>query len=211
MNCQARVLDVVHTIPNTKLVYHTTTECGEEISKKLSVDSGEAYMGICGRCFRRYTAKDTWYGWFDGSYPPQAKVRGSKWYYEQLSVKTENALIEPEDIIQGMAEMSLEEAEVEEEEAEEAEVEEVEEKAEVEEVEEAEEEKAEAEAEVEEKAEAEVEEKAEEKVKKEDKKLALRARIKEIQANAKPGKMSLKDIQAAFKEITDLKTQIHML
>ena len=189
MNCQARVLDVVHTIPNTKLVYHTTTECGEEISKKLSVDSGEAYMGICGRCFRRYTAKDTWYGWFDGSYPPQAKVRGSKWYYEQLSVKTENALIEPEDIIQGMAEMSLEEVEEEEAEAEE-------------------EEKAEEAEEEEEK----VEEKEEkEEVNKEDKKLALRARIKEIQANAKPGKMSLKDIQAAFKEITDLKTQIHML
>jgi hypothetical protein len=28
---------------------------------------------------------------------------------------------------------------------------------------------------------------------------------------AKPGKMSLKEIQAAFKEITELRAQIHML
>ena len=46
---------------------------------------------------------------------------------------------------------------------------------------------------------------------KEEKKAALKARIKEIQAVARPDKMTLKEIQAAFKEITDLKTQIHML
>ena len=81
MNCQARVLDVAHTIPNTKLIYHTTTECGGEISKKLSIDSGDAYMNICSCCFRRYNAKGKpeWYGWFDGSYPPEAKVVGSRW------------------------------------------------------------------------------------------------------------------------------------
>jgi len=44
-----------------------------------------------------------------------------------------------------------------------------------------------------------------------DKKNELRQRIKEIQKVAKPGKMTLKEIQAAFKQITDLKTQIHML
>ena len=237
MNCQARVLDVVHTIPNTKVVYHTTTECGEEISKKLSVDAGEAYMSICGRCFRRYTGKETWYGWFDGSYPPQAKVRGSKWYYEQLSANS-LASVDPEediDLLQGMAEMSLQEEAEDEADAEEVEAEkevekeekEVEKEEEVEgedekvEVQKKEIEKKEVEVEDEkEKEEKEKEEKKEEKKeeekkeeekKKEDKKLALRARIKEIQANAKPGKMSLKDIQAAFKEITNLKTQIHML
>ena len=181
MNCQARVLDVAHTIPNTKLIYHTTTECGGEISKKLSIDSGDAYMNICSCCFRRYNTKGKpqWYGWFDGSYPPEAKVLGSKWYHEQIAA----SLIEPEDedigeLEQGMEDLSLQADAVE----------------------------AEAEAE-----EAEEEEAAPQIETKEEKKEALKARIKELQVAAKPGKMSLKDIQAAFKEITNLKAQIHML
>ena len=181
MNCQARVLDTVNTIPNTKLIYHTTSECGGEISKKLSVDSGDAYMNICSCCFRRYNTKGKaeWYGWFDGSYPPEAKVRGSKWYHEQIAA----SLREPEEddiggLEQGIEDMSLAQA-VEEAVAEVTEVEAV--------------------------AEVEVQES------KEEKKAALKARIKELQAAAKPGKMSLKDIQATFKEITNLKTQIHML
>ena len=197
MNCQARILAVAHTIPNTKLIYHTTTECGGEISKKLSIDSGDAHMNICSCCFRRYNTKgkadSTWYGWFDGSYPPEAKVRGSKWYNEAVAA----SLVEPEDIeelTQGMEDMSLqeqsqpEEYEAEVEEAE-AEVEEAEPEVQVQEVQ------------------------AEEAhiISKEEKKAVLKARIKDIQASAKPGKMSLKDIQAAFKEITNLKTQIHML
>jgi hypothetical protein len=172
MNCQARVLDVAHTIPNTKLIYHTTTECGGEISKKLSIDSGDAYMNICSCCFRRYTekGKPQWYGWFDGSYPPEAKVLGSKWYHEQIAT----SLIEPdervEELEQQMEDLSLQADAVE----------------------------------AEEEAQAHIETK-------EEKKEALKARIKELQVAAKPGKMSLKDIQAAFKEITNLKTQIHML
>jgi hypothetical protein len=190
MNCQARVLDVAHTIPNTKLIYHTTTECGGEISKKLSVDSGDAYMNICSCCFRRYNTngKADWYGWFDGSYPSEAKVVGSKWYREQIAA----SLREPEeeeidDLQHGMEHMTLE-----------AQVEEAVDLTEelVEEV-------------VEEVV-------AEEAVAphvetKEEKKAALKARIKHLQVAAKPGKMSLKEIQAAFKEITNLKTQIHML
>ena len=195
MNCQARVLDVAHTIPNTKLIYHTTTECGGEISKKLSIDSGDAYMNICSCCFRRYNTKGKpqWYGWFDGSYPPEAKVLGSKWYNEQIAA----SLIEPdeevEELEQAMEDLSLQAGAVEEEAEEEEE--------EAEEAEEAEEEEEEAE-EAEEAPHIET---------KEEKKEALKARIKELQVAAKPGKMSLKDIQAAFKEITNLKAQIHML
>lgn len=181
MNCQARILDVAHTIPNTKLIYHTTTECGGEISKKLSVDSGDAYMNICSCCFRRYNTKGKpeWYGWFDGSYPPDAKVRGSKWYHEQIASVPEPQESEEEidDLQHGMEDMTLEAEEVVVQES----VEEVQEV--VEEVQES----------------------------KEEKKAALKARIKQLQVAAKPGKMSLKEIQAAFKEITNLKTQIHML
>jgi hypothetical protein len=180
MNCQARILDVVKTIPNTKLVYHTTTECGGEISKKLSIDSGDAHMNICSCCFRRYTekGKPQWYGWFDGSYPPEAKVLGSKWYHEQIAT----SLVEPDESIeeleQQMEDMSLQA-------------------------------QPELEAEPKEEVEAKVEAKAQ--IETKDIKASLKARIKELQLSAKPGKMSLKDIQAAFKEITNLKTQIHML
>ena len=188
MNCQARVLDVVHTIPNTKLIYHTTTECGGEISKKLSIDSGDAHMNICSCCFRRYTekGKPQWYGWFDGSYPPEAKVLGSKWYNEAVAA----SLVEPDESIeeleQQMEDMSLQ---------------------------------AQPEAEPKEEVEPEPEPEPKEEVEPEPKveeahivtKASLKARIKELQLSAKPGKMSLKDIQAAFKEITNLKTQIHML
>ena len=175
MNCQARVLNTAYTIPNTKLIYHTTAECGGEISKKLSIDSGDAYMNICSCCFRRYNAKGKpdWYGWFDGSYPPEAKVVGSKWYHEAIAA-ARSLPVEPEDI-----DLPIQNLRISEESAEPIEAEEAEEEPHVE--------------------------------TKEEKKEALKARIKEIQRTAKPGKMSLKEIQAAFKEITNLKTQIHML
>jgi polyribonucleotide nucleotidyltransferase len=148
-------------------------------------------MNICSCCFRRYTekGKPQWYGWFDGSYPPEAKVRGSKWYNEAVAA----SLVEPDESIeeleQQMEDMSLQADAVE----------------------------AEVEPEVQSQVQAEVEPEVQAQVKAEayietkDIKASLKARIKEIQASAKPGKMSLKDIQAAFKEITNLKTQIHML
>jgi len=199
MNCQARILAVVHTIPNTKLIYHTTTECGGEISKKLSIDSGDAHMNICSCCFRRYNTKGKaeWYGWFDGSYPPEAKVRGSKWYNEAVAA----SLVEPEDIEeleQGMEDMSLQE----------------EEEAQPEEEAEPQEEVQDVQVQVQEaqvQVQAQVQAQEAHIISKEDIKASLKARIKELQVAAKPGKMSLKEIQAAFKEITNLKTQIHML
>ena len=182
MNCQARVLNTAYTIPNTKLIYHTTAECGGEISKKLSIDSGDAYMNICSCCFRRYNAKGKpeWYGWFDGSYPPEAKVVGSKWYHEAMASARSLPELEEPDIDLPIQNLRISEAA-------EPEAEPVEDEAEAEEAEEVHVET------------------------KEEKKEALKAKIKELQRTAKPGKMSLKEIQAAFKEITNLKTQIHML
>ena len=44
-----------------------------------------------------------------------------------------------------------------------------------------------------------------------DKKEDLKKQIKAIQARAKPSIMTMKELHAAFKQITDLKAQIHML
>ena len=50
-------------------------------------------MGLCGDCLRRCltkkSANSTWYGFFDCAYPEQAKVRGSPWYFWQLSLAQE--------------------------------------------------------------------------------------------------------------------------
>ena len=93
MTCQARVLDKEMKFPGTDITYHTTKECGEIARHKHSVDDGEAFMGLCGDCLRRcLTKKGTnsrWYGFFDCEYPEQAKVRGSPWYFWQLSLAQE--------------------------------------------------------------------------------------------------------------------------
>lgn len=79
--------------PGTDITYHTTTECGEIARHKHSVDGGEAFMGLCGNCLRRCltkkSANSSWYGFFDCAYPEQAKVRGSPWYFWQLSLAQE--------------------------------------------------------------------------------------------------------------------------
>ena len=45
-------------------------------------------MSICGDCLRRCLTKkspgSTWCGFFDCDYPPDAKVKGSRWYFWQL-------------------------------------------------------------------------------------------------------------------------------
>jgi len=95
MTCQARVLDKEMKFPDTDVTYHTTTECGEVAQHKYSVDGGDAFMGLCGDCLRRCltkkSANSTWYGFFDCAYPEQAKVRGSPWYFWQLSLAQEQA------------------------------------------------------------------------------------------------------------------------
>jgi hypothetical protein len=161
--CEARILDQLRSAP---VPHSTTKSCGAETSKRISVDSGDAYMSICSCCFKRFIRRSvdkSWFGWFDCDYPPEAQVVGSKWYYENVATQKVKASPTPQaepapvvaeevELCQAFAGLSIEE-----------------------------------------------------------KKQELKQKIKEIQKVAKPGKMTLKEIQAAFKEITELRTQIHML
>jgi hypothetical protein len=95
--------------PGTDVTYHTTKECGEVAQHKYSVDGGDAFMGLCGDCLRRCltkkSANSTWYGFFDCAYPEQAKVRGSPWYFWQLSLAQEQEQQPP-------AQLAMEEAQL---------------------------------------------------------------------------------------------------
>jgi hypothetical protein len=88
MRCQARVEDTLYTFPNTKVTYHTTKQCEEIGVHKYSVDEGDSEMVMCGGCLRRCLSKknsnSSWLGFFDCSYPPEAKVKGSAWYHSTL-------------------------------------------------------------------------------------------------------------------------------
>lgn len=114
MRCQARVEDTLQTFPNTKTVYHTTKQCEEIASRKYPVDNGDSEMLLCGGCFRRCLTKknkgSSWLGFFDCSYPPEAKVKGSSWYYWMLSSsssqETEDTE-ETEELCDEMAKCSL--------------------------------------------------------------------------------------------------------
>jgi len=66
--------------------------CGSRATKKISVDNGDAFMGICGACHKRLISKGRvdWYGWFDCSYPATARVLGSAWYYQLLALGKSN-------------------------------------------------------------------------------------------------------------------------
>jgi hypothetical protein len=112
MTCQARVLDKEMKFPGSDVTYHTTKECGEIARHKHSVDGGDAFMGLCGDCLRRCltkrSANSTWYGFFDCAYPEQAKVRGSPWYFLQLSQAKEQEKVEEEPPQQ----LAMEEAEL---------------------------------------------------------------------------------------------------
>jgi hypothetical protein len=223
--CQARILNQLYSTP---VPYWTTKECEAETNKRISIDSGEAYMSICSCCFKRFIKRSMekkWYGWFDCDYPPEAEVVGSKWFYENVKhvklIKATPTVVavntfDPE------AEASAKEPEPEPEAKEaEPEAKEAEAKEPVPEVEAALEQQM-AKMTIQDNKEAlrqrikEIQARAkpveqETKLIIKDKKEALKQRIKEIQARAKPGKMPMKEIQTAFKEITDLKTQIHML
>ena len=89
MRCQARVEDMLCTFPKMETTYHTTKQCEEVASHKYSVDDGDSEMLLCGGCFRSCLTKknkgSSWLGFFDCSYPPDAKVKGSRWYFWTLS------------------------------------------------------------------------------------------------------------------------------
>ena len=116
MNCQARVLDTIQTFPNTKITYHTTKECEDIAVYKYSVDDGDSEMNLCKDCFRRCLTKktknSTWLGFFDCSYPPDAKVKGSSWYFSILSnCHVSEELESEEELCHEMAKCSLSDVE----------------------------------------------------------------------------------------------------
>jgi hypothetical protein len=217
--CQARILNQLYSTP---VPYWSTKECEAETNKRISIDSGEAYMSICSCCFKRFIKRSMekkWYGWFDCDYPPEAEVVGSKWFYENVKhvkvIKATPTVVavntfDPEPLVLVLPLASAKEPEAA---AKEPEPEPVPEAALEQQM---------AKMTIQDNKEAlrqrikEIQARAkpdqqETKLIIKDKKEALKQRIKEIQARAKPGKMPMKEIQTAFKEITDLKTQIHML
>jgi hypothetical protein len=219
--CQARILNQLYSTP---VPYWSTKECEAETNKRISIDSGEAYMSICSCCFKRFIKRSMekkWYGWFDCDYPPEAEVVGSKWFYENVKhvkvIKATPTVVavntfDPEPLVLVLPLASAKEPEAAAKEPE----------PEPEPVPEAALEQQMAKMTIQDNKEAlrqrikEIQARAkpveqETKLIIKDKKEALKQRIKEIQARAKPGKMPMKEIQTAFKEITDLKTQIHML
>jgi len=131
MPCQARILDKKFKIPGTSEWCHTTKECGGATDKKITVDDGDAQMTICPACLKRFLTKcsdkSKWYGWFDGEYPPEARVKYSRLYYDILDVEVKGRV----QVVEEEAEEAAEEAEEAEEEVQEAEVAEEEADAEV--------------------------------------------------------------------------------
>ena len=90
--CNARILGDSFIIPGTMEKCFKTLCCGSRATKKISVDNGDAFMGICGACHKRLLSKGRvdWYGWFDCSYPASARVLGSAWYYQLLALGKSN-------------------------------------------------------------------------------------------------------------------------
>ena len=66
--------------------YFTTTCCESAVTIKMSVDDGDAHLGLCKVCLRRFIGRtkkpELWYGWFDCDYPPEARVKYSAWWRE---------------------------------------------------------------------------------------------------------------------------------
>ena len=207
MNCQARVLDTIQTFPNTKITYHTTKECEDIAVYKYSVDDGDSEMNLCKDCFRRCLTKKTknssWLGFFDCSYPPDAKVKGSSWYFSILSnCQASEELESEEELCDEMAKCSLSDVEEVAEEVVEEMAEEVEEEVAEEVVEEvAEEEVAEEEVAEEEVAEQVVE--AEE-VAEEAEEVAEEAEeVAEVESPSDKIKMQIAELQKLSRKMTD--------
>lgn len=204
--CQSRVLNEkkILSIREGSVEYYTTKECGGESMRKIPVDEGDAYMSACLSCFKRYIRrvkeKGFWYGWFDCDYPPEAPVVGSKWYYLTLAKKAleKHADVEEEEAPQ-LTELQEEEAT---------------EATEAHEAQEAQEEEAqEAQEAQESQADPEIDSLTQgiAQMTINDTRESLRKRIKELRSLAKPGKMTCKEMTAAFKEIDDLRLKIRML
>jgi flagellar biosynthesis GTPase FlhF len=213
--CQGRLLNEKKILSTREgsVEYYTTKECGGESMRKIPVDEGDAYMSACLSCFKRYIRrvkeKGFWYGWFDCDYPPEAPVVGSKWYYLTLAKKAleKHADVEEEEAPQ----LTEEEEEAQEEEAQEEEAQE--EEAQEEEAQEEEAQQEEAQEAQEAQADPEIDSLTQgiAQMTINDTRESLRKRIKELRCLAKPGKMTCKEMTAAFKEIDDLRLKIRML
>jgi len=227
--CQSRVLNEkkILSIGEGSVEYYTTKECGGESMRKIPVDEGDAYMSACLSCFKRYIRrvkeKGFWYGWFDCDYPPEAPVVGSKWYYLTLAKKAleKHADVEEEEAAQPtevqeeeapqLTEVQEEEApEVQEEEAQEAQEEEAQQE-EAQQIQEAQEEEAQEAQEAQADPEIDSLTQGIAQMTINDTRESLRKRIKDLRCLAKPGKMTCKEMTAAFKEIDDLRLKIRML
>lgn len=86
MTCQARILSNEMMFPSLGEKYFTTTCCESSLTIKMSVDDGDAHLGLCKVCLRRFIGRtkkpELWYGWFDCDYPPEARVKYSAWWRE---------------------------------------------------------------------------------------------------------------------------------
>ena len=79
MSCQARILCAEYPIEDVSPPFHTTSLCGKPAKKRLTI--GEDVQTSCDDCFRRYASGKEWYGWMDGTYPPDARVVGSQAFF----------------------------------------------------------------------------------------------------------------------------------
>ena len=188
--CQSRVLNEKKILSTREgdVEYHTTKECGGESIRRIPVDEGDSYMSACLSCFKRYIRrvkeKGFWYGWFDCDYPPEAPVVGSKWYYLTLMKKALEKHEEVEDDTAPEVQESQESQESQEQEVQ-----------------------------VQEQEDPEIEclTQGIAQMTIDDTRKSLRKRIKDLKSLAKPGKMTCKEMTAAFKEIDDLRLKIRML
>jgi hypothetical protein len=96
MKCQARVLDKVYPFENVSPPFYSTKECGNSVKRRIC-DSNDDRYNCCSDCFRRYNTNVDWYGWFDGLYPPEARVVGSQAFY-QCKAKVNTVVEAPKQI-----------------------------------------------------------------------------------------------------------------
>ena len=81
--CDARVRgNTSYTIGER--TFYQGIQCGQEATKKICVDNGEAFVTVCNRCLRDFLCKKDWLGFFDGSIPPEADVIESKLYFDTV-------------------------------------------------------------------------------------------------------------------------------
>ncbi len=79
MPCQARIIDKEYPLKDTSPPFYTTKECAGPATKRICNESGDRF-NACDSCFRRYNTGE-WYGWFDCSYPKDARVVGSPAFF----------------------------------------------------------------------------------------------------------------------------------